>query len=49
MKVVFIGEYDYDRTIFEIKNENIWKTLYHYVAFLAESGNGKDVKFLEEK
>lgn len=32
---------------FHVKNEHLWKEIYHKLAFLAESGNGKDVKWYE--
>lgn len=36
--------YDYDDLIFEIKDEHLFETLYHYVAFLAESGESVEYK-----
>lgn len=32
---------------FHVKNEHLWEEIYHKLAFLAESGNEKDVKWYE--
>lgn len=31
--------YPYDDVVFKVKNEHCFESLYHYLAFLAESGN----------
>ena len=38
--------YSYDDVVFRVDNEHIFESLYHYVAFLAESGN--DIEYVKD-